>query len=89
MQELVPAGTPIGGLPAQVERACCPGKSCGNTTLNLKVLAAVIDGEVVLSYTYVRASNDDNYWRPVDRVDDLIDCLNDLQYWPQDHVAAD
>lgn len=47
------------GLPLEVTTDCCPGKSCGTTTLRLAAFRVIATGEVRLRYA--RTSNDDDY----------------------------
>lgn len=84
MGELIAAGTPLGELPTTIERQCCPGKSCGNTTAKLHVDAKVVTGQVELSDSYCREGNGDYYFWPQRTLDDLIVLLNEPAFWPAD-----
>jgi hypothetical protein len=47
-------------FPETIERWCCPGKSCGNTELEL-VTYPVVDERTYYYYDYVRVTNGDSY----------------------------
>lgn len=64
--------------PQIIERACCVGKSCGNTELELEYARL---GDVKV-YGYVRTSNGDLYSPAMIDVRDLNAFLNEIVRWP-------
>jgi hypothetical protein len=70
------ATTSFDELPETVERVCCRGKSCAPTKL-FKFKNADLDG---VYYGYARG-NDEEYFATL-TVTDLVEKLNDPDYWP-------
>lgn len=68
-------------LPEELERQCCPDKSCGTTDLLKRKGAALMGDEAVVVYSYVRASNENDYFSAT-TVEDLVRQLNNPEYWP-------
>lgn len=81
--------TPLADLPRVIERKCCPHKSCGNTTLELRASRHqdLLAGTDVTSYAYRRGNGYNGYedgdaYFQADNVPDLIGFLNNPTFWP-------
>ena len=80
-QPLYSPDTPFEDLPQRIIRQCCPGKTCGGTTLHL-VREDTVQGP---SYGYRRDSNDEWHGPYGDTVAELVERLNDPNGWPNHH----
>lgn len=83
-QPLFSPDTPFDELPEEIFRQCCQFKSCGATHL-VKRRSAMLTGDgATVVYCYVRSSNEEGYFA-ADSVEELIEQLNEAQYWPNGH----
>lgn len=71
-------------LPEEIFRQCCQFKSCGATHLVKRKSAMLVGDGAVVVYCYVRSSNEEGYFA-AESVEELIEQLNDPQYWPNGH----
>lgn len=88
-QPTLDPATSFEDMPATIERACCPHKTCGNVTLELRFAAVRTspDGPETVRYAYRRGNgwngyDDGDEYRGADTLAELIEQINDPACWP-------
>lgn len=81
-QDPIPLDAGEDAFPEHVEKKCCPGKSCGNTSLHRAFGYDWNTG--VRVYGYKRDSNDDWFFGPYDTLTQLAEEMNHPDFWPVD-----
>lgn len=81
-QPVIPDDPCEDDFPVNLDRKCCPYKSCGNVDLYRAFGFDWHTGARVFGYK--RGSNDEWYFGPVSTLAELAVKLNDREYWPVD-----